>query len=183
MYSWRTAEIQRERRPGEEEVVHIGLAAWDRCPSALEPVPRLRSVFICVLLQSHDRGRNVNALVRTIPHIYISVMSWIFWRICSVSTAKTNTALLWGDTTSFKAGCVSLALERRENQSNDTTRLGHGETVEPSDEPMNYFIFTHHYKHRQAQWTDHIPVLKMDLQRKRWLSHRRISTWKGKFSF
>lgn len=27
-------ERRWEERPGEEEIVHIGLAAWDRCPSA-----------------------------------------------------------------------------------------------------------------------------------------------------
>lgn len=56
------------KRPGEEEVVHIGLAAWDRCPSASQPTPRFP---LCL----HLSKENVNALVHTLPHIFISVMS------------------------------------------------------------------------------------------------------------
>jgi len=77
VYSWRTPEIRREKRsdvgrkrPREEEGVHIGLAAWDRCPSALQPIPRLHSVFICLLLQSSDKEK---MLMHLFIHWLISV--------------------------------------------------------------------------------------------------------------
>lgn len=58
----------RRKRPGEEELVLVGLAAWDRCPSAPQPNCRL-------LHAPYLSKKNVNALVPTTPHICISVMS------------------------------------------------------------------------------------------------------------
>lgn len=43
-----------EERP-REEMVHIGLVAWDTWPSALQLLPNLHTVFICLLLQSDER--------------------------------------------------------------------------------------------------------------------------------
>lgn len=89
--------------------------------------------------------KTFNVPIYSIPHIYLSIMSWICftWKVCSVSNAQRNGApdTRWDDALQSytRRGFFDKTGGRPQIQAH-TTWHAHRETIEPSDAATNAFF-------------------------------------------